>query len=140
MHRRGQLLASIDRDPAGFLAVHILARLSGEDGGRRVPSISSGDQDGINILASEQFTEVTIQFAMGVLIEPIDQGFASIAAGCLNIRDCHAAHVGGLEHPTQDIAAARADANDPELDLVIGGDRISRQGGNRRKQKRPAHG
>jgi len=39
-----------------------------------------------------------------------------------------------------DIAQRGADANDPELDLVVGGDRISSQRGNRRKQKRPAHG
>ena len=54
----GQLLTVFNGEPAGLLAVHVLAGFCGQDGSGGVPAISSGDQHGINVRAIQYRAEV----------------------------------------------------------------------------------
>ena len=120
MDRVGEFLASFDSDPARFLAVDIFTGLGGHDRGGRMPTVSGGDQDSVDVFAIEQLAKVRVQFAILVSIETIDQLFARIATGCLDIGDRHASHVRKWEHGFGIVGATRTDADDPKLNSIIG--------------------
>ena len=115
-----KLLAGFDSDAARFLAVDIFNGLGGHDRGGRMPAISCGDQDSVDVFAIEQLAKVRVQFAILVSIETIDELFARIATGCLDIGDRHASHVRKWEHGFDIVGATRTDADDPELNSIIG--------------------
>jgi hypothetical protein len=46
--------------------------------------------------------------------------FTGISAGCLDIGDSHASHVGKWQHGFEIVSASGSDADDSELDLLVG--------------------
>ncbi len=120
-HRVGQVLAIGDGQPAGFLAVHILARLGREHRGRRVPAVAGGDQDGVDIGPGQQLAEIAIENAIVVLVVAVDQLLSRLAAAGLNVGDGHNLHVALGEHALEVISASGADADHPQRDPLARG-------------------
>jgi hypothetical protein len=108
----GKFLTSFDGNAARFLAVDILASLGCHDRSRRMPTIPGGDQDCVDILAIEKFAKVRVELAILIVIETIDKLFAGISAGCLDIGNSHASHVGKWQHGFEIVSASWSDADD----------------------------
>jgi hypothetical protein len=85
-----------------------------------MPAIPGSDQDCVDILAIEKFAKVRVELAVLVVVEAIDELFTGISAGCLDIGDRHASHVGKWQHGFDIVSASGSDADDSELDLLVG--------------------
>ena len=85
-----------------------------------MPAIPGSDQDCVDILAIEKFAKVRVELAVLVVVEAIDELFTGISAGCLDIGDSHASHVGKWQHGFDIVSASGSDADDSELDLLVG--------------------
>ncbi len=79
-----------------------------------MPAIPRGDQDGVDILAIEQFPQVAIQLAILVAIVLVNQSFASIPSALLNIGDRNAPHIVQTEYRCQVVRAAGTDPDDSQ--------------------------
>ena len=79
-----------------------------------MPSISRCDQDGINVLAVEDFAKVTMQFAVAVSVVFVDQFLALIATVFLHIGHRDALQIGVREHAAQNVATARSNPNNTQ--------------------------
>ena len=119
----GEPLDVFDRETARLFAVDVFARLGGEDRRRGVPAITRGNNHGINVGAVQQLSQVAVEHAVGVPLQLVDQGLARLASTLLHVGDRHAPHIGQAEHRREHIGATRADANDPQVDLLAGGHR-----------------
>ncbi len=53
-------LSLIDEEVKGLLAVDVLARLAGHDGGEGVPMVRRGDHDGVYVVAVQHVAEVPV--------------------------------------------------------------------------------
>ena len=79
-------LAKSDRQPAGLLAVNVLAGLRREDRGRGVPAVAGGNQHGVNVRPREQIAEVAVEHAVLVPVMLVDESSSRHPAGWLERR------------------------------------------------------
>jgi len=86
-----------------------------------VPPVAGRDEDGIDVVAGEQFAEVAVQHAVGVAVFLVHHLLARSAASGLHVRNRDALHVRQRHHRIEDVAAAIADADDAERDSLAGG-------------------
>ena len=107
----GQVLG--DRQSQRLLDVGTLARPGGEDRNRHVPMVGRGHDDGVDIVAGQQFSEVLV----GRPLADRRQGFASIPVA---VGDGHTLGVAQCLEPAKQIAAASPDANVSHGDAVAG--------------------
>src|SRR5262249_30084526 len=70
-----------------FLAIHMLARLHGRDGGRRMDGVMGGDDHGINVFAFEHFLVIAISLHLGagdLFLEKSLRGITAFAPDIAN--------------------------------------------------------
>ena len=142
-HRFVHRLAEADRDPAGLLAVDVLAGLEGEDRAHRVPVIAGGDQHGVDVRPGEQLEHVAVRGTVVVAVLGVGHGLDRLAPAGPDIADGHELHVRLGDHAFQVVPAARADADGPQDDALAGGhDAVAAQGpaGRSTAGRRAGHG
>jgi hypothetical protein len=117
-----QSLTVIDGESTWLFAVDVFTGFGGHHGGSGMPTIPGGNQHGIDVSRIEQLSEIANGFAIGVAIGRIDDLFAFVAAGGLDIGDHAALDVGHFEHLRHDVSATSSDADHSQLDFFAGGD------------------
>ena len=85
-----------------------------------MPAVARGNKDRINVVAGKEFPEIGIEHTIAVAVEFIDEHLALITTATLHIGQGDALHVRQLEHPTEDIAATGAAADDSQGNLFAG--------------------
>ncbi len=109
-------LPNIVRD--GLFDVDIFARLHGPDGGERVPVISGGDGDRVDLLVLEDAAHIGIDFGTlaGLLKDRRGRGFG---AASVRVYQRGNFDIGNGEDFANMRGTARADSDDREADAVI---------------------
>jgi hypothetical protein len=85
-----------------------------------MPPVAGRDEYGVDVVAGEQFAEVSIERAVAGAILLIHHLLAGVAAGGLHVGDGDALHVGQGQHRAEDVAAAVANADDAKRDAFTG--------------------
>ena len=119
-HGVGQLLAQFDRQTARLFAVNVFTSLSRQHRSGGMPAISGGNQDGVDIFAIEQFTEVPVELAVRAAIMLVDKCLSGITTAGLHVGDRNALHVGKSQHRLKVISTSRADTDDAQSDFFAG--------------------
>jgi hypothetical protein len=85
-----------------------------------MPAISSGNQDGVDVFAIEQFTEVPVELAVSAAIMLVDKCLSGITTAGLNVGDRNALDIGKSQHCLKVISTSRADTDDAQSDFFTG--------------------
>ena len=84
-----------------------------------MPVVGRGDGDGVDILVGEKLAHVVV--ALGLLAgQLLDRGLAGFERGLVDVAERHDARVGQRGIALDVIVAATTDADDTDVDLVIG--------------------
>ena len=121
VNRIGEGLTLADGEAAGFFGVDILAGFGGENGREGVPAVAGGDEDGVEIGAGQEVTEIPIRGAGLIALALVDGRFDGIAHAGLDVARGDEAHIGRGQHGGEDHFAAWADADTAEGDAVARG-------------------
>ena len=109
-----------------FFAIDVLASLGRGDAGEGVPMIRRGDDDGIDVLAREQFPKInesgatfvsSVGRCAGIMILHHLQG--GIAAGGIDIADCNHADFLALKATAHQAAALNSEADATYVNLAV---------------------
>src|SRR5262249_55801328 len=106
----------------GLFRIDVLARLHGQDGGHRMPAISGGDEQSIDVLArGQELAEIAIHGAVLVGVMLIDKMLDELSALLLDIANGDELDILFLEHPAEVKLAARSDADTAQHDARVSG-------------------
>ena len=104
-----------------LLDVHILARPRRGQGGRHVPVVGRGDDNGVDVVAGEQLAEVRVRGGELALVLLVDPGDRAVAATLERVGDGDAAAALQSQKAAQNPPAASAHADVPHRDAVARG-------------------
>ena len=112
-------LAFVDVVAGGLFAIDVLAGLAGPDGGERVPVVGRGDGDRVHVLVGEELAHVVV--ALGLFPGQLfGGGLSGFERGLVDVAQRHDARVGQGGVALDVIVAASADADDADVEFVIG--------------------
>ncbi len=117
--------------------VHVLARLTRENGAQRMPVVRRRVNDGVHIRACKHVPEITGEFRLTVrfLFQGRTAGVQTVA---VRVREECNLHTFTLNEFTQQKRAPAPASHEPQPDTVIGSDHIKRYA--RRACRRSCHG
>ena len=115
--RVGEGAAFLNREGKRFFAVDVFPELRGGDGGHRVPTVAGRDQDGVDIVASEEVFHILIDGAIGIVVFFIGLRFQGVAANLANVANGADADVFATEEDAEVVSAAGADTDPAEVNL-----------------------
>ena len=102
-----------------------------------MPVIGRGDGDGVDIFIGEELAHVVV--ALGLLAGQLfDRGLAGFERGLVDVAQGHDARVGQSGVALDMIVAATADADDTDVDLVIGAEHAAQGKRGARRHKASA--
>ncbi|OPZ03119.1 MAG: hypothetical protein BWZ10_03321 [candidate division BRC1 bacterium ADurb.BinA364] len=113
-----QVHAVAHRDAARFFAIDVFARLGRQNRSQRMPAVSGGDQQGVDIVSGQQFEHVAIHRAILVAVMRIGHLFDQIATLGLDIAHCHEAHIRLGQHAIQHRSPSWPDTQSAKNDSV----------------------
>ena len=111
LNRFLQSSCQLNGDRTGFFRVDIFAGFGCHHGSGRMPAVTRGNQDGVDIIAGQQFAEVAIGVAFLVAVLFVGHLFDGLALISANIGDSDEADIGLLKHVAQHITATSANAD-----------------------------
>ena len=102
----------------GLLAVDVLARLAGPNGGQRMPVVGRGDGDRVDVLVFEHLPQILVDLRLGPL-QVLDDFGGALGLRGVYVTKRHHARIRQLAVIFEVVAAAAADAYNPYADLII---------------------
>ena len=106
----------------GFFEVDVFAGADGGQGREDVPVIGGGDEDGVEVLAGDQFAEVMVGGAIPILVVLIDPVAGLLEVGGEDIAEGNNAGVLLAQEVAHDALALGAQADAADGDAAAGGD------------------
>src|ERR1035437_1937477 len=126
------LLAFENVVAGGFFDVDVFAGLAGPDGGQRVPVVGERHGNGLHLFIVENLAHVGVAF--GFLAGGLfDLGLAAFARGLIDVAEGDDVGLGQFRVQVHMIASASTEADDGDVDFVVGGDEWLRLGGGDRR-------
>ena len=105
-----------DRHRAGFLAEHVHAGLHRHYRSGRMPAITRGDQNGVDIVPVQYVVHFPIENAIGIAVVLVDHRLDSFSTSALQVGIGDELHIGVRQKSRQNVRASISDTDSAERD------------------------